>query len=110
MTDYPPPPPPSAPQPFPGAGGNESKNSLGMISLVLGILGILCCAWFTSIPAIIVGLKSKKAQAEGLATNGTLGQVGLILGILATVLYTLLAVVVGILVATGNYELTTTGL
>ncbi|WP_062134160.1 DUF4190 domain-containing protein [Demequina aestuarii] len=108
MTDVPPPPPPSAPQPFPGAGGNESKNSLGTISLVLGILGLVCCGFFTAIPAIIVGNKSKQAQAEGLATNGNLGQIGFILGIIGTVLSVLGAVIWGILIATGSYEFTTT--
>ncbi|MFW2514135.1 DUF4190 domain-containing protein [Demequina sp. SO4-13] len=109
MTDVPPPPPPSASQPPPpGAGGNESKNNLGTISLVLGIVGILCCGLFTGIPAIIVGNNSKKAQAQGLATNGNLGQVGFILGIIATVLSVLGAIVWGILIATGSYDWSTT--
>src|SRR5690554_7772944 len=78
----PPPPPPGAgPPPVPGASGNEQKNSLGVWALVLGILSILCCALFTGIPAIFVGRASQKAEAEGLANNGNLGKVGLILGI-----------------------------
>ncbi|MFW7415020.1 DUF4190 domain-containing protein [Demequina sp. SO4-18] len=103
MTDVPPPPPPAAGQPpMPGAGGNESKNNLGTISLVLGIIGILCCGLFTGIPAIIVGKNSKKAQEQGLATNGNLGQVGFILGIIATVLSVIGLLVWGGLIATGN--------
>lgn len=102
MTDIPPPPPPAAPQPpYPGAGPNESKNSLGVWALVLGILGIVCCGIFTAVPAIFVGQASKKAAAQGLATNGTLGQVGFILGIVGVALSLL-----GILLwATGVYSL-----
>ena len=86
MSDLPPPPPPSGATPPLGAGGPESKNSLGVWALVLGILSIVCCGFFTGIPAIILGLNSKKAQAQGLATNGTLGQVGFITGIIGTAL------------------------
>ncbi|WP_291382394.1 DUF4190 domain-containing protein [Demequina sp.] len=84
MTEIPPPPPPIA---MP-VGGSEEKNSLGVWALVLGILSILCCGLFTGIPAIILGNNSKKAAAEGRATNGTLGNVGFILGIVGTVLGT----------------------
>jgi len=87
MSDVPPPPPPppAAPPPpgmprVPGAGGSEEKNNLGIIALVLGILGILCCWIFTAIPAIIVGKKSQEAEAQGLATNGQMGKIGVILG------------------------------
>lgn len=104
MTDVPPPPPPMASQPFPGAGGNESKNNLGTISLVLGILGLVCCGFFTSIPAIFVGKKSKQAQADGLATNGNIGQIGFILGVIGTILSVLGTIVWIILISTGNWD------
>lgn len=68
--------------------GNMSKNSLGVWALVLGIVSILCCGLFAGIPAIILGLNSKKAQAQGLATNGSLGNAGFILGIIGTVIGT----------------------
>lgn len=95
MSDVtPPPPPPSyppVPPPPPGqfGGGDTSKNSLGVWALVLGIVSILCCGLFAGIPAIILGNNSKKAAAQGLATNGSLGNVGFILGIIGTVLGTL---------------------
>lgn len=104
MTDVPPPPPPSVPQPFPGAAGNESKNSLGTIALVLGILGIVCCSIVTAIPAIIVGKNSQKAAEQGLATNGQLGKVGVILGWIGIGLFVLTVVSWVALLATGNAE------
>lgn len=105
MTDYPPPPPPSAPQPpMPGAGGNESKNNLGTIALVLGILGIVCCSIFTAIPAIIVGKKSQQAAAQGLATNGQLGKVGVLLGWIGLALFVVSVIGYSILIATGNWQ------
>lgn len=63
---------------FPG-GGTE-KNSLGVWALVLGILSIVCCGFFTGIPAVILGNKSKAAAAQGQANNGNLGNIGMILG------------------------------
>jgi len=102
ITPPPPPPPavPPVPPPPPGAfgpGGNTSKNSLGVWSLVLGILSILCCGLLAGIPAIILGNSSKKAAASGLATNGNLGQVGFILGIIGVAL----SVLGGVLYGTG---------
>ena len=64
---------------------------------MLGILSILCCGFFAGIPAIILGLNSKKAAEQGLATNGNLGNVGFILGIIGSAL----SIVGGILNATG---------
>ena len=83
MTEFPPPPPPPLGVPF---GGSTEKNKLGVWALVLGILSILCCGFFAGIPAIILGQNSKKAAAQGQATNGSLGNVGFILGIIGSVL------------------------
>ena len=63
-----------------GYGASEEKNSLGTWALVLGILSIVCCGFFAGIPAVILGNNSKKAAAAGQATNGNLGNVGMILG------------------------------
>jgi hypothetical protein len=78
MTTPPPPPPMGMPM------GNTSKNGLGTWALVLGILSIVCCGFIAGVPAIILGIQSKKAAAEGLATNGNLGNIGFILGIIGT--------------------------
>jgi hypothetical protein len=56
------------------------KNNLGVWSLVLGILAVLGCGILTGIAAIITGHKSRKAQQEGQADNGTMGLVGIITG------------------------------
>lgn len=97
VTPPPPPPPavPPVPPPPPGAygpGGDTSKNNLGVWALVLGIVSILCCGVLAGVPAIILGLNSKKAQAQGLATNGNLGNIGFILGIIGSVLGTVGAI------------------
>lgn len=85
MTEVPPPPamPPAMGAPY---GSSTEKNKLGTWALVLGILSILCCGFLAGIPAIILGLNSKKAAEQGLATNGNLGNVGFILGIIGSVL------------------------
>ena len=68
---------------------NEQKNNLGIWALVLGIVSIVCCGLLAGIPAIILGRKSKEAEAAGLDNNGNLGNVGFILGIVGSVLGTL---------------------
>lgn len=91
MTAVPPPPPPNAGVPMgtPGVNPAEAKNNLGVWALVLGIVSLVCCGLLAGIPAIILGKKSKEAQAQGVATNGNLGNVGYILGIIGTVLTTI---------------------
>ena len=91
-----PPPPPMVPAPGPAAAG--SKNWMGILSLVAGILGILgaCCGFFGLLwpaVAIIVGVLSKKAAANGEATNGNLGNIGFILGIVGAVIALLVGIV-----------------
>lgn len=90
-------------------GGNESKNNLGTWALVLGILGIVCCGIFTAIPAIIVGKKSQEAESQGLATNGQLGKIGVILGWVGVGLFALSLILNGVLLATGAVSLDTYG-
>ena len=92
-------PPPSggygAPPPAGGyaQGGTNSKS---VWSLVLGILGLLCCGFFTGIPAIILG---RRAQGEidtsggmqggrGMATAGfVLGIIACVWGVISIILY-----------------------
>ncbi|MFI2364914.1 DUF4190 domain-containing protein [Promicromonospora sp. NPDC019610] len=73
----------------PAYGAPLPKNSLGVWSLVLGILSVLGCGLLTGIAAIITGTKSRQAQREGLADNGGMGLAGLIMGWIGTVLITL---------------------
>ncbi|WP_159066910.1 DUF4190 domain-containing protein [Cellulomonas timonensis] len=81
---------PAAPQyggagQYPGGGYGQPaygypKNSLGVWSPVLGLVGIFICGFFTGIPAVIVGSKSRKAVAAGEANNGGMALAGIILG------------------------------
>jgi hypothetical protein len=95
-----PPPPPPGYGPGPGGyGAPPGNNSKAIWSLVLGILGILCCG-ILGIPALILG---KQAQNEidrsgGTQTGRGLATAGFVLGILACIGL----VVVGVLVATGH--------
>ena len=61
-------------------GAPMPKNSLGVWSLVLGILAVLGCGLLTGIAAIITGHKSRTAQREGQADNGGMGLAGIITG------------------------------
>lgn len=72
-------PPPMPPTGYGMMGGTE-KNGLGTWALILGILSIVCIGFLAGIPAVIVGKKSKEAQALGQANNGNLGNVGMVLG------------------------------
>jgi hypothetical protein len=56
---------------------------MAIISLVTGILGILCCGWFVfSIAALILGFLGKKEidDSQGAKKGGGLALAGLILG------------------------------
>lgn len=99
-----PPPPPPPPGGFPpsgyppGGGPKPSKtNSKAIWSLVLGIAGLLCCGFFTGIPALVLGNTAKKEIDAGNGTGRGLAQAGFILGIVSIVL----GVLGLILVATG---------
>ena len=93
----------SAPPPPPGYGGYgggyagpPKSSSKAVWALVLGILGLVCCGFFTGIPAIILG---KQAQNEidssagaqsgrGMATAGfVLGIIACVWGVLSIILY-----------------------
>jgi hypothetical protein len=56
------------------------KNGLGVWSLVLGILSMVCFGPFAGIPAIITGVLGRKAVATNQANNGGLALAGIILG------------------------------
>jgi Domain of unknown function (DUF4190) len=82
-----PPPPPPGYGAAPGYGPPVGNNSKAIWALVLGILGLLCCGFFTGIPAIILG---KQAQNEIDRTGGAQGgrgmaTAGFVLGIIACV-------------------------
>jgi putative exporter of polyketide antibiotics len=82
----PPPPDPSA-----GYGGGYAQprtNQKAIWSLVLGILGFVCCGLFAGIPALILGNMAKKeiAASGGAESGAGMAQAGFILGIIAVAL------------------------
>jgi hypothetical protein len=87
------------------------KNSLGIWSLVLGLLGlVLSCGLFTGIPAIIVGNRAKTAVAQGQANNPGMATAGIVLGWIATILSVIGIVLFVVLIATGTFtEFATNG-
>ncbi|WP_395658815.1 DUF4190 domain-containing protein [Nocardioides sp.] len=83
----PPPPPPQygAPQP-PYGGAPQKTNGKAIWSLVLGIVGLVCCGFIAGIPAIILGNMAKKEIDAGQGTGRGMAQAGFILGVIAVVL------------------------
>ena len=108
--------PPPPPPPPPGAGGygygyaTPQTNQKAIWSLVLGILGLVCCGIFTGIPALFLGMSAKKEiEAAGGAQSGAgMAQAGFVLGIIATALALLgiVLVLTGVL-STASFDFNT---
>ena len=83
---YPPPPPGGAPAPG-GYGGVPQQNKKALWSMILGILGLVCCGFFTGVPALIIGNQAKQeiAASGGTQTGEGMAKAGVILGIIAIV-------------------------
>jgi hypothetical protein len=84
--------PPAMPPTGYGPMAGTEKNGLGTWALVLGIVSFFCGGFITGIVAVILGKQSKKAQANGQATNGNLGQIGMVLGWIAIVISVLVII------------------
>lgn len=93
-----PPPPPGFPAAPGGYGPPPGNNPKAVWALVLGILSITCCGFFTGIAAIVLGSSAKKEIAasggrqsgEGMATAGFVtGIIGSVLGVLMIALFVL---------------------
>lgn len=95
----PPPPPPQYGAPMPGATPGSNKKAIW--SLVLGIVGLVCCGFIAGIPAIILGNLAKKEIATTGEGGGGMATAGLVLGIIACVW----GVIYLILAATGTIDL-----
>lgn len=104
MSNIPPPPPP----PPAGYGGYAvpQQNKKALWSLILGILGLVCCGIFAAIPAVILGnmANNEIKTSGGSQTGGGMAKAGLILGAIGIVL----SLVYIILWATGTIEFTGT--
>jgi hypothetical protein len=86
-------------QPYAYGAAPLPKNSLGVWSLVLGILSVLGCGLLTGIAAVITGHKSRRAQQEGQADNGGMGLAGIItgwVGIAWTTIYIVFLIVLAV--------------
>jgi Domain of unknown function (DUF4190) len=84
--------PPAMPPTGYGPMAGTEKNGLGTWALVLGIVSFFCGGFITGIVAVILGKQSKRAQANGQATNGNLGQIGMVLGWIAIVISVLVII------------------
>ena len=102
----PPPPPPAYGAPPPGGAAPTGNNSKALWSMILGILGLVCCGIFTGIPAILLALSARKEIERTGQSGGGMATAGLILGVLSVIW----GIVTIILIATGNfyYEFSTT--
>jgi hypothetical protein len=82
---YPPPPPPG-----PGGYGyvQPQQNQKALWSMILGILGVVCCGFLAGIPAVILGNNARReVQASGGAQTGEgMAKAGVILGWIAIAL------------------------
>ncbi|MGD9590488.1 MAG: DUF4190 domain-containing protein [Pyrinomonadaceae bacterium] len=77
-----------------GGGTSGGASQRAIISLVLAIVGLVCCGYFTGIPAAIMGwleldaIKSGKAPKSGKV----MAQIGLWGGIAVSIIYLILTV------------------
>ncbi|GIG39466.1 DUF4190 domain-containing protein [Cellulomonas phragmiteti] len=71
--------------PYPPVGAPyRPRNDLAVWSLVLGLLGVLGCVFFTGVPAVVIGGRARRAAAAGEADNDGLAIAGIVLGWVAT--------------------------
>jgi len=100
--NYPPAAPPPPGQPY--QGGGAPQNTLGLISMILGIASIplvFCCllGFPLGIAAAVLGFLGRQKAAQGLATNDNQAKVGLITGAVGvglSILWIILSFVVNI--------------
>ncbi len=100
--------PPAMPPTGYGPMGGTEKNGLGTWSLVLGIVSFFCGGFITGIVAVILGKQSKRAQANGQATNGNLGQIGMVLGWIAIAISVLVIIGWIVLIIIGSTSTSST--
>jgi hypothetical protein len=102
-----PPPPGAYPPPAPGGyGAPPQQNKKALWAMILGIIGILCCGFFTGIPALILGnmAKNEIRVSGGTQTGGGMATAGVVMGIISIVL----GVISIVLFATGTIDLSST--
>ncbi|MFM9905079.1 MAG: DUF4190 domain-containing protein [Pyrinomonadaceae bacterium] len=85
----------------PPAGTGSQNQTLGIISLVLGILSFLCLGLLGSIPAIILGMmqRSKIRNNPGEFGGGGFAMAGIVLGVLNIIVTVIVLVIYVVLIA-----------
>jgi hypothetical protein len=100
--------PPGAPG---GYGQPQQTSPLAIVSLVLGIVGLLCCTLFVlGIAAVVTGYMARKqiAESQGRLKGGGMATAGLVLGAVSIVLALAYWVLVLTGAISGNYNFQTT--
>jgi len=69
------------------------EHPKGQTILILGILSLVCCGFWTGVPAIIMGNKAMAEIAAGQYAETSGVKIGRLLGIIGTVLSALGALV-----------------
>lgn len=95
---------PAAAAPSAGTQQGTEANNLAVWSLVLAVLGWVCFGLLTSIPAIIVGGRAKRAAAEGRANNQGMATAGVVLGWIGTILNALVLLALALLVVARGWD------
>lgn len=62
------------------------EHPKGTTILILGILSLVCCGFWTGVPAIIMGNKALAEIAAGQYAETSTVKIGRILGIIGTIL------------------------
>lgn len=85
MSYTPPPPPPPG---GPGGYATPQTSQKALWSMILGILGLVCCGLFAGIPALILGNSARKeiAASGGALSGDGMAKAGVILGWIAIAL------------------------
>jgi hypothetical protein len=94
----------SPPSPVPYIPVPGKNSSMATMSLVLGILGVVCLSIFAGIPALILGLLALREirNSEGMISGAGLAVSGIILGI-CSILICLLALLIVSSVSLPNF-------
>lgn len=77
--------------PAPFVPGDPTKNWMGILAMIVGILSILiCCVWYLSLilggAGLIFGILGRKSQKKGMATAGMItGIIGLSIALIVVI-------------------------
>lgn len=83
----------------------QSASGRAIASMVLSILGLVMCTFFTTIPGMILGKMEMNAIAAGQAPRAgeTLAKIGFYVGIAGTVIYCLGGIAAAMLGMLGSF-------